>query len=343
MNMRAPQLAFEPVDALTALCKAGGDALRLNILRALANDSFGVLELAQIFATGQSGISHHLKVLAQAGLVATRREGNAIFYRRALAQSEQLGSRLHAALLDEVDQLPLPNDVQQRIAAVHSQRAATSQAFFARSAASFQAQQDLIAGLPQYRDSLLALLDSLGFASDANAVEIGPGDGSFLPALAQRFTHVLALDNSTAMLALAQQRCHSDGLDNVHLLLADALQDDYPAADCLVLNMVLHHFAAPADALKQLAQRVKPGGSLLITELCSHNQSWAREACGDLWLGFEQDDLARWAAAAGLDNGESLYVGLRNGFQIQVRHFAKPSITHGLRAATTGHQQEPAR
>ncbi|MGY8829503.1 MAG: ArsR family transcriptional regulator, partial [Pseudomonadales bacterium] len=46
---------------------------------------------------------------------------------------------------------------------------------------------------------------------------------------------------------------------------------------------------------------------------------------------------ARWAAAAGLNTCESLYVGLRNGFQIQVRHFAKPSLNHGLRAATTGH------
>ncbi|MFI8381481.1 ArsR/SmtB family transcription factor [Pseudomonas sp. NPDC079086] len=343
MNMRASHLAFEPVDALAALCKASGDALRLNILRALANDSFGVLELAQIFATGQSGISHHLKVLAQAGLVATRREGNAIFYRRALAQGEQLGSRLHAALLDEVDRLTLPVEVQQRIAAVHNQRAAASQEFFARSAASFQAQQDLIAGLPQYRDSVLALLDSLGFANDASAVEIGPGDGGFLPELARRFQHVQALDNSAAMLELARMRCAAEGLDNVELQLADALQDDYPAADCLVLNMVLHHFAAPAEALKQLALRLKPGGSLLITELCSHNQSWAREACGDLWLGFEQDDLARWAEAAGLHSCESLYVGLRNGFQIQVRHFAKPSLTHGLRAAITGNQQEPAR
>ncbi|MBU2256423.1 MAG: metalloregulator ArsR/SmtB family transcription factor [Gammaproteobacteria bacterium] len=343
MNMRASHLAFEPVDALAALCKASGDALRLNILRALANDSFGVLELAQIFATGQSGISHHLKVLAQAGLVATRREGNAIFYRRALAQGEQLGSRLHAALLEEVDQLPLPVEVQQRIAAVHGQRAAASQEFFARSAASFQAQQDLIAGLPQYRDSVLALLDSLGFANDASAVEIGPGDGGFLPELARRFQYVLALDNSAAMLELARMRCAAEGLDNVELQLADALQDDYPAADCLVLNMVLHHFAAPAEALKQLALRLKPGGSLLITELCSHNQSWAREACGDLWLGFEQDDLARWAEAAGLHSCESLYVGLRNGFQIQVRHFAKPSLNHGLRAAITGNQQEPAR
>ena len=324
MNMRAPQIRFDAADELAALCKAGGDPLRLNVLRALSNDSFGVLELAQIFAIGQSGMSHHLKVLAQAGLVATRREGNAIFYRRALAQGDLLGGALHAALLGEVDELRLPEDVQRRIAEVHGQRAAASQDFFARMAANFQAQQDLIAGLPQYRDSALALLDSLDFAAGATALEIGPGDGGFLPELARRFAQVTALDNSSAMLELARLRCEQDGLANVDLQLADALVDDYPASDCLVLNMVLHHFAAPAEALKQLAQRIRPGGSLLITELCSHNQSWAREACGDLWLGFEQDDLARWAVAAGLLPGESLYVGLRNGFQIQVRHFAKP-------------------
>lgn len=338
MNMRASHLAFEPVDALTALCKASGDPLRLNVLRALSNDSFGVLELAQIFSIGQSGISHHLKVLAQAGLVATRREGNAIFYRRALAQSEQLGGALHAALLGEIDDLPLPAQVQARIAEVHGQRAAASQGFFARMAASFQAQQDLIAGLPQYRDSLLSLLDSLGFAASATALEIGPGDGGFLPELARRFARVTALDNSPAMLDLARKRCEQDGLANVELHLADALHDDYPAADCLVLNMVLHHFAAPAEALKQLATHVKSGGSLLITELCSHNQNWARETCGDLWLGFEQDDLARWASAAGLVPSDSLYVGLRNGFQIQVRHFAKSHENTGLRAPVSGKQ-----
>lgn len=324
MNAHAPQLEFPPSDELASLCKAGGDPLRLNILRALANDSFGVLELAQIFATGQSGISHHLKVLAQAGLVATRREGNAIFYRRALPHSELFGGKLHAALLDEVESLQLPGPVQTRIAAVHAQRAAASQDFFTRMADSFQAQQDLIAGLPQYRDSLLALLDSLSFADDASALEIGPGDGAFLPELARRFQQVSALDNSPAMLDLARQRCLNEGLENVQLALADALGEDALSADCVVLNMVLHHFAAPAEAIKQLARRVKPGGSLLITELCSHNQSWAREACGDLWLGFEQDDLARWAAAAGLSNAESLYLGLRNGFQIQVRHFQNP-------------------
>ena len=325
MNLRAPSISHDDCDELAALCKAGGDPLRLNVLRALANDSFGVLELAQIFAIGQSGMSHHLKVLAQADLVATRREGNAIFYRRALPHTELLGGRLHAALLDEVDNLALPGDVQARIGLVHRQRAAASQDFFSRVAEKFRAQQDLIAGLPQYRESVLALLDKLNFTDTATAIEVGPGDGSFLPELARRFARVTALDNSPAMLELARQVCEREALANVSLQLADALNGVSLAADCVVLNMVLHHFAAPADALKRLAGLLQPGGSLLVTELCSHNQSWAREACGDLWLGFDQDDLARWATAAGLVPGESLYVGLRNGFQIQVRHFQRPA------------------
>ncbi|WP_025131125.1 metalloregulator ArsR/SmtB family transcription factor [Pseudomonas sp. PH1b] len=325
MNLRAPTLAHDDCDELAALCKAGGDPLRLNVLRALSNDSFGVLELAQIFAIGQSGMSHHLKVLAQASLVATRREGNAIFYRRALPHTELLGGKLHAALLDEVDQLALPIEVQGRIGLVHRQRAAASQDFFSRVAEKFRAQQDLIAGLPQYRDSVLALLDKLSFNPAATAIEVGPGDGGFLPELARRFAQVTAVDNSPAMLELARQLCERETLANVSLKLADALDGVQLNADCVVLNMVLHHFAAPAEALKQMAQLLQPGGSLLVTDLCSHNQSWAKEACGDLWLGFEQDDLARWATAAGLTPGESLYVGLRNGFQIQVRHFQRPA------------------
>ncbi|MBB63296.1 MAG: ArsR family transcriptional regulator [Pseudomonas sp.] len=330
MSLRISQIRFDACDQLAALCKAGGDALRLNVLRVLANDSFGVLELAQIFATGQSGISHHLKVLTQAGLLATRREGNAIFYRRHLPQPDALGGALHAALLEEVDRLELPEAVQARVAKVHAQRSAVSEDFFARMAGSFQARQDLIAGLPQYRDSVVALLDALSFEAGATALEVGPGDGSFLPELAGRFTRVTALDNSPAMLDLARARCEQEGLDNVELKLADALHDDCRPADCVVLNMVLHHLAAPGEALKQLARLVKAGGSLLVTELCSHNQSWAREACGDLWLGFEQDDLARWADAAGLTPGESLYIGLKNGFQIQVRSFARPAADDRL-------------
>jgi ubiquinone/menaquinone biosynthesis C-methylase UbiE len=116
---------------------------------------------------------------------------------------------------------------------------------------------------------------------------VGSGDGSFLHDLACRFHQVTALDNSLAMLELARKLCNCESPDNVYLILADALQDAQLQADCVVVNMVLHHFAAPAEALRQLAHFLQPGGSLLVTKLCSHNQTWTREACGDLWLGFE--------------------------------------------------------
>ena len=323
---------FSPTDALAAFCKAAGEPLRLNILRALSNDSFGVLELAHIFATGQSGVSHHLKVLTQAGLVTPRREGNAIFYRRSLPQQHSPDELLHHALLTSLDDLSVPSDVALRIKHVHAQRAEASQEFFERMAGDFQSRQDLIAGLPQFRDSLLALLDSLTFSAGATAIEVGPGDGGFLAELSSRFQQVRALDNSPQMLELARQTCVKHGLQNVELQLADALHDDVVAADCVVVNMVLHHFAAPAEALCLLARLLKPGGSLLITELCRHDQDWAKQACGDLWLGFDQDALAQWANAAGLIPSESLYLGLKNGFQIQLRHFAKPdsrsTLTH---------------
>ncbi len=332
MSTATPLPTFSPTDALAAFCKAAGEPLRLNILRALSNDSFGVLELAHIFATGQSGISHHLKVLTQAGLVTSRREGNAIFYRRSLPQQQSPDELLHNALLSSLDELPMPADVALRIKHVHAQRAEASQEFFERMAGDFQSRQDLIAGLPQFRDSLLALLDSLTFPAEATAIEVGPGDGGFLAELSSRFQQVRALDNSPQMLELARQTCTKHGLHNVQLQLADALHDDVAAADCVVVNMVLHHFAVPADALCQLARLLKPGGSLLITELCRHDQDWAKQACGDLWLGFDQDELAQWADAAGLIPSESLYLGLKNGFQIQLRHFAKPdsrsTLTH---------------
>ena len=54
-----------------------------------------------------------------------------------------------------------------------------------------------------------------------------------------------------------------------------------------------------------------------------HDQAWAREACGDLWLGFAPSDLAGWAALAGLVEHHNLYLALRNGFRLQLRVFQK--------------------
>jgi DNA-binding transcriptional ArsR family regulator len=60
---------------ITMLCKAAGDPLRMQILKVLQQNAYGVLELCAIFDIRQSAMSHHLKILSSASLVATRREG----------------------------------------------------------------------------------------------------------------------------------------------------------------------------------------------------------------------------------------------------------------------------
>ena len=318
----------QPLDTLAAFLKAAGDPLRLEVLRVLGQNSFGVLELCEIMAIKQSGMSHHLKVLAQAGLVEKRREGNSIFYRRRLPPPQAPTEKLHGALFEELDETLLDTGTAERLAGVQAQRAAQSRAFFARHADDLPRQQELIADYDQYAEQACELLDrALAGAPARRALEIGPGDGRFLTPLAARFEQVLALDNSEAMLALARRRVREAQLDNVALVAGEWPQDGerLPAVDAVVLNMVLHHLPSPASALKAAAAQLNEGGVLVVTDLCRHDQRWAVDACGDFWLGFDEADLVAWAGRAGLSLRESLFLAMRNGFQVQVRSFEKSS------------------
>src|SRR4051812_32595799 len=83
---------------LAAMCKAAAEPLRLDIMRVLSKDSFGVQELASILSVPQPGMSHHLKILFKSGLLVTRRQGNSIFYRRALLKGESDLNTFQASL-----------------------------------------------------------------------------------------------------------------------------------------------------------------------------------------------------------------------------------------------------
>ncbi len=324
MNAQAPTIAAaaEITDHLAGFLKAAGDPLRLQVLQVLGQSSFGVLELCDIMAMKQSGMSHHLKVLAQGGLVEKRREGNSIFYRRRLPQADSAEGALHGALLDELDDGELNIEVAARLEQVQNQRAEQSRAFFARHAEHLDEQQELIADYDQYAEQAAELL-LRACPNGENALEIGPGDGQFLAELASHFQQVVGLDNAEAMLAVARQTVAKRS--NVQLILGDwpATANTLATVDAVVLNMVLHHLPSPASAIRAAARQLNEGGTLLITDLCPHDQHWAHEACGDVWLGFEEADLVNWAGRAGLELQETQFLALRNGFQVQVRTFRK--------------------
>lgn len=326
--------------------KAVADPLRLEILRVLSKGSFGVLELAFLFDLKQSAMSHHLKVLANAQLVTTRREGNSIFYRRnepdlnrILFEEHSSHSSEHsfdrsfdqsflAQLFHSLDLLPLNTDTQKRLRNIQQERAAASQAFFAANANKFKEQQDLIASYDVYGGHVEEFLNQIRFSDHNKALEIGPGEGEFLPVLSEKFSDVIALDNSVEMLKKAEQLVSTHALKNVECVLGDtqtAIEKSI-LADCIIINMVLHHVPSPEELFQDAAALLNQNGSLLVTDLCRHDQQWVTESCGDLWLGFDPQEFSAWASDAGLTEGKSQFFALRNGFQIQLRHFYNNNI-----------------
>jgi ArsR family transcriptional regulator, nickel/cobalt-responsive transcriptional repressor len=60
--------------------KALSDSIRLAVLRHLADRPATVTELIAAFGVAQNLMSHHLRVLREAGLVVSRREGKCMRY-----------------------------------------------------------------------------------------------------------------------------------------------------------------------------------------------------------------------------------------------------------------------
>src|SRR5919201_1514998 len=75
-------------DALASVAQALGSGRRAEIVDLLAQGERSVEEIAGEISQSVANTSQHLRVLARAGLVRTRREGTRVFYRLA---SERVG------------------------------------------------------------------------------------------------------------------------------------------------------------------------------------------------------------------------------------------------------------
>ena len=65
---------------LAELFKVFGDSTRIRILYVLFESEMCVCDIAALLSMSQSAISHQLRVLKQARLVRSRREGKTVYY-----------------------------------------------------------------------------------------------------------------------------------------------------------------------------------------------------------------------------------------------------------------------
>jgi ArsR family transcriptional regulator, arsenate/arsenite/antimonite-responsive transcriptional repressor len=97
-----PALVSEPIDEASAaglaqVFKALGDPVRLRLVSLIGAREGGevcVCDLTSAFDLSQPTISHHLKVLREAGLIDSERRGTWVYYRLVPAALERMAGLL---------------------------------------------------------------------------------------------------------------------------------------------------------------------------------------------------------------------------------------------------------
>jgi ArsR family transcriptional regulator len=259
------------------------DPTRRTLLGLLRGKELSVSELVEVLGQPQSTVSRHLKQLRQAGLIRERRDGATTYSTRAPAGNDMPEASLSRRLLEWMDDEPLGAAYRDRLAAVLDRRRQASRAFFARVGDKWDALREVAFGTTFHLEAMVALLPSSWTVAD-----IGSGTGYALPILARRFRTVVAVDPVMEMIAACRRRL---AVHNGNVMLVQGDLARLPLAeesfDLALAVLVLHHAAAPWEALRELGRVLRVGGRVLIVEQQPHENESFRERMQDQWWGFD--------------------------------------------------------
>jgi SAM-dependent methyltransferase len=282
-----------------ALFRLLGDDARLRILRLLSAERLNVSELTGILGIAQSGVSRHLGLLKDAGLIVEQREGGFTYFKPSdLVSGTANGfAPLGALLKAEFDAAARTETGRADEARLAEVRRLRKENFEAHAGPDTNERQ-LVPGR-----SWAAWSRALGhLLPPLRVADIGCGEGYLTIEASRWAARVVAIDRSDVVLKRARALAARRRVRNViwkrgeleRLPLRDA------SVDVALLSQALHHAPDPARALAEAARVVVPGGRVLILDLREHEEAWVKSRLGDRHLGFADDTLAALLTQAGL-------------------------------------------
>ena len=292
------------------------------LLRAM---ELSVGELAQVLGQSQPRVSRHVKILIDAGLAERRKEGSWVFL--SLGRAERVEPLF--LLLDRWEELDGEDrsagaDIA-RLAAVRADRAAAAERYFAQHAKDWDEIRSLHIAESEVE---AAIARALGDRPLGRLIDVGTGTGRMLELFAGRACGALGIDRSPEMLRLARVKLAEAGLSSAELRQGDmySLPLASGTADTVIIHQVLHFAQQPAAAVQEAARLLTPGGRLLIIDFAAHEREDLRARDAHTRLGFADDAVIDWMAAAGLEarvvehlEGGELTVTLWEGTQPENR------------------------
>jgi ubiquinone/menaquinone biosynthesis C-methylase UbiE len=284
-SIRAPIL-----ERLSALA----DLTRSRLLLVLDGRELTVGELCSALRLPQSTVSRHLKVLGDEGWVASRGEGTSRYYAMSIDRLDAGAAELWAVVRAEIAELPAVKQDVRRAESALGKRRSRMRAFFSSAAPAWDALRSEMIGGRADLVGLLEMLDDRWVVGD-----LGCGTGLSAVALAPCVARVIAVDESGPMLDEARRRVASFANVDLREGHIESLPIDDGTVDVALLFLVAHFIADPAQAMREVARVLKPGGRVVIVDLVTHDRADYVAELGHVWQGFSEVQISGWLTAAG--------------------------------------------
>jgi SAM-dependent methyltransferase len=275
-----------------------GDEVRLRLLRVLGgkHGRLNVSELTSVLGIAQSGVSRHLRLLKEAGLVLEERGGGFSFYRLSPALLDGGFGGVWATLQEQFAEAAHTPAVRGDDARLQEVIRLRKENFDAHG--SDQAQFVPGRSWAAWSRALGLLLPPVDVA------DIACGEGYLSVECAHWARRVTAVDRSPDVLKRAKSL--ADRRDIRNITWKRGVMEKLPIRDASVdvalLSQALHHAQQPRKAVSEAVRVVRPGGRVLVLDLRRHDQEWVRDRVGDRWLGFADGELAEFLTGEGLSD-----------------------------------------
>jgi SAM-dependent methyltransferase len=313
-----------------ALYRLLGDEVRLRLLRLLSLERLNVSELTGILGIAQSGVSRHLGLLKEGGLVSEEREAGFTYYRIApdVSESSNGHAALWALLREQFDRASATGIGRADNTRLEEVRRVRKENFQTHGAADTNERQ-LVPGR-----SWAAWARALGhLLPPATVADLGCGEGYLTIETSRWAATVIAVDRSTEVLkrarALAARRRVSNIIWKRGQLESLPIRD--ASVDVALFSQALHHADDPARALQEAERFLVAGGRVLVLDLRDHGETWVRDRLGDRWLGFTRQQLASLLEEAGFVDLKISVGARRTGdpFTVLIASGVKPAADRG--------------